>query len=216
MIMDNLQQKVDALKWFHTIDLGNGIVTKGEVGEDHCSEYAATNRFGIPEDLSGKSVLDTGANNGYFSFLAEGRGAFVTAIEPDANLCEGFELARTSVGGHWPVVMDNLSTFVKLRPGAAPFDITFLFGVLYHVEDPIGLLRDLYAVTKSYALIETAISQTGDERPMWEFLPGHNGDSTNMWYPTYGGLATSLKYVGFTDVQVIWTDGIRMSVRAWK
>ena len=59
--------------WWHTIDLGDGVVTPG-----HSS--LAEQEFrpaGIPHALNGKTVLDIGCWDGVFSFLCEGRGATV-------------------------------------------------------------------------------------------------------------------------------------------
>ncbi|MGH9129979.1 MAG: class I SAM-dependent methyltransferase [Acidimicrobiales bacterium] len=61
-----------ALKWFHSIDLGDGVVTAGNKSVQVLArEVEALN---LP-DLAGKSVLDIGAWDGYFSFEAERRGA---------------------------------------------------------------------------------------------------------------------------------------------
>jgi tRNA (mo5U34)-methyltransferase len=64
--------------WFHSIDLGHGVVTPGHKSpEVLASELAA---FGLPEDLSGRSVLDIGGWDGYFAFAAERRGAARVAV----------------------------------------------------------------------------------------------------------------------------------------
>jgi hypothetical protein len=62
-----LKSRVDALRWYHTIDLGNGIVTPGV---DECVERL--DRIGLPASLAGLSVLDIGAWDGFFSFEADG------------------------------------------------------------------------------------------------------------------------------------------------
>jgi tRNA (mo5U34)-methyltransferase len=65
-----LRQKVDAIRWYHTIDLGDGVVTRGV--DDTPLRLA---RIGLPDSLAGLSVLDIGAWDGFFSFEAERRGA---------------------------------------------------------------------------------------------------------------------------------------------
>lgn len=58
--------------WWHSIDLGDGVVTPGhKSAELLAGEWAALE---LP-DLRGKSVLDIGAWDGYFSFRAEEHGA---------------------------------------------------------------------------------------------------------------------------------------------
>ena len=65
-----LRARVDELEWFHSIDLGGGVVTPGR---DRSEQKLA--RLGLPQDLSGQRVLDVGAYDGFFSFAAECRGA---------------------------------------------------------------------------------------------------------------------------------------------
>ena len=67
---DDLRQRVADLRWYHTIDLGHGIVTPGI---DDTPRRMAT--LDLPASFAGKSVLDIGAWDGYFSFAAEQAGA---------------------------------------------------------------------------------------------------------------------------------------------
>lgn len=67
---------LDRYFWYHTINLGNGLITPGQY------DYRETIRdFGFPDDLSGKSVLDIGSATGFFAFEFEKRGADVTSVE---------------------------------------------------------------------------------------------------------------------------------------
>jgi tRNA (mo5U34)-methyltransferase len=62
-----VQEQADAFGWFHSIDLGGGAVTKGlsvrQIPDDQFPSFA------------GRSVLDIGAWDGYYSFMAERGGA---------------------------------------------------------------------------------------------------------------------------------------------
>lgn len=58
--------------WFHSIDLGQGVVTKGWKSKDRLEDEFRSCRLG---DLRGKSVLDINAWDGFFSFAAERAGA---------------------------------------------------------------------------------------------------------------------------------------------
>jgi tRNA (mo5U34)-methyltransferase len=68
--VDTLRADVEAIRWFHTIDLGGGVVTPG--AEDTPAKLATLR---MPDDLAGRTVLDVGAWDGFFSFEAERRGA---------------------------------------------------------------------------------------------------------------------------------------------
>jgi tRNA (mo5U34)-methyltransferase len=58
--------------WFHSMDLGHGVVTKGQKSPELLQWEL--NRFRLP-DLGGKSVLDIGTYDGFYAFEAERRGA---------------------------------------------------------------------------------------------------------------------------------------------
>jgi len=67
---------VDRYYWYHTVDLGEGLVTPGlhdyrrRIGE-----------FRFPDDMSDMNVLDVGSATGFFAFEFEKRGAHVVSVE---------------------------------------------------------------------------------------------------------------------------------------
>lgn len=224
---EQLQMRIDQLRWFHRIDLpyeeGGFLTTPGHV--DHCTPAIASKRFGIPENLNRKTVLDVGAWDGYFSFLAEYRGAdYVQAIDPMAGcsnmqqMPDTFWMAKMALDSRVEFEKASLTEFAAVSD-APPFDIVFYFGVLYHVDNPLIELIALAHATREYALIETAVStRMLSFGPMWEFKPGFNGDPTNKWYPTGAGLDAALLHAGFSRVQVIHVsrDRSRVTVKAYK
>jgi tRNA (mo5U34)-methyltransferase len=70
---DTLAERVARYPWFHSIDLGHGVVTPGGVplAMHHIQRAVFFDRV----DLVGKSVIDIGAWNGIYSFEAKRRGA---------------------------------------------------------------------------------------------------------------------------------------------
>ncbi len=58
--------------WWHSIDLGQGVVTDGMQSADFLANRVRS--LELP-DLHGKHVLDIGAYDGFYSFEAERRGA---------------------------------------------------------------------------------------------------------------------------------------------
>lgn len=67
---------VKSVYWYRVIDLGNGIVTNGDY-----DLRPLIPRYGIPEDLTGKDVLDVGRGSGFFSFEFEKRGERAVATD---------------------------------------------------------------------------------------------------------------------------------------
>ena len=58
--------------WWHSIDLGEGVVTKGEKTREALARELESLRL---PDLKNRTVLDIGAWDGFYSFEAEKRGA---------------------------------------------------------------------------------------------------------------------------------------------
>lgn len=71
------RRKMQSYQWYHTIELGHGLVTPGPY--DH---RPLLHHHGLPGDLTGKTVLDIGPAQGFFAFEFEKRGAArVVAVE---------------------------------------------------------------------------------------------------------------------------------------
>lgn len=86
--MQQLEPEVKGVShWWHSIDLGHGIITPGHKTPETLTHELES--MHLP-DLRGKSVLDIGAWDGFFSFDAERRGAsrvvsldhYIWSIEP--------------------------------------------------------------------------------------------------------------------------------------
>jgi len=63
-------------RWFHTMDLGQGVRTTGVYDPSRTLP-----RLALPARLDGMRVLDVGAWDGYYSFEMERRGATVLATD---------------------------------------------------------------------------------------------------------------------------------------
>jgi tRNA (mo5U34)-methyltransferase len=179
-----LREEVSAVNWYHSIDLGNGIVTPGTPVNQAMLEH------GLP-DLAGRSVLDIGAWDGFYSFVAEQRGARrVVALDHYAWLVDftarNRYWAECDAAGILPDPARDLSEFAHpdtlpgrrgfdlahrvldsaVEPVVADFmdvgttalgkfDVVMFLGVLYHVRDPLAALERVRAVTDGVAVIET-------------------------------------------------------------
>src|SRR5690349_18064968 len=71
--------ELNRLGWYHSIELPDGQVIQGLQTLEQLRNRIA--QFPIPQDLTGKRVLDIGAWDGWFSFEMERRGAEVMAID---------------------------------------------------------------------------------------------------------------------------------------
>jgi tRNA (mo5U34)-methyltransferase len=191
--------------WWHSIQLGKGVTTKGHKSVEHLTwEYQALR---LP-DLRGKSVLDVGAWDGFFSFEAERRGA-QRVVALDQWRQPGFEIARQAlsskveglVGDFMSMDLDKLGTF----------DFVLFLGMLYHMQNPLESLKRLAAVTREMAVIETeAVAFPGyEQHGLCEFFEADEllGDSSNWWAPNEKALAGMCRAAGFGRVQTLVGPG---------
>jgi len=199
-----LRRRVDEISWFHRIDLGHGIVTPGS--DDTPAKLEALR---LPA-LAGKSVLDIGANNGFFSFAAERAGASrVMAVDAPAwgdapwGSKDGFNLAHETLDSH---VEDHHSDLYDLTvESVGVFDVVLLLGVLYHLEDPLLALKRVAALTNELLVVETLVDMTWTKRPAAAFYPTTElgGDETNWWGPNPAAVLSLLKAAGFRDARMV-------------
>jgi tRNA (mo5U34)-methyltransferase len=203
-----LQSRVDALRWYHTIDLGQGVTTRGV--DDTPLRLA---RIGLPVSLAGRSVLDIGAWDGFFSFEAERRGA-ARVVAADyyawrglgwgtANGKEPFEVARAALGSRVEDVDIDVMDLCPARVGT--FDVVLFLGVLYHLRHPLLALERVASVTRDLLIVETVVDLVGFSRPAMAFYPGHElkGDPTNWWGPNVPAVQGMLASVGFERTRVV-------------
>jgi tRNA (mo5U34)-methyltransferase len=200
-----LRQNVEAIRWYHTIDLGQGIVTKGV--DDTALRLA---RIDLPS-LQGRTVLDIGAWDGFFSFEAERRGA-ARVLATDyyswrgvgwgtGNGKAGFELARLALGSR---VEDEDIDVMELSPERiGTFDVVLFLGVLYHLRHPLLALERVASVCRDLLVLETVVDMVGFRRPAMAFYPHRelNNDPTNWWGPNPPAVEGMLRTVGFERVQ---------------
>jgi tRNA (mo5U34)-methyltransferase len=182
----DLIERIRARRWFHTIDLGDGLVTNGD-----CPPSILSWPGCIP-DVRGKTVLDIGTWDGKYSFEAERAGAArVVALDhyvwklnaearqvyydkceaegvlPDPKQIDNGFLTEDSLPGKagFDMAHQYLDSKVEAVVGdfmtidldqIGTFDVVFYFGVLYHMVDPMGGLERLRRVTKEMAVVETA------------------------------------------------------------
>lgn len=211
------QAAVDAISWFHRIDLGDGIVTPGR--DDSQSKLA---EIRMPADLSGQTVLDIGAYDGFFSFEAERRGAArVVAMdnwgEPECSGREGIDLARAALGSGVEIVKGDIQALDPERLGT--FDLVLFMGVLYHLRHPLLGLEKVAAVTRAMLILETHADLLDLGRPAMAFYPGSElaRDQTNWWGPNIAAVEAMLRVVGFGRIEVVHStareSGVHLTLR---
>jgi tRNA (mo5U34)-methyltransferase len=133
----SLQHRIDALgPWFHNINLG-GVWTAPDhfLGDYPNFKFQRFAPF-LPEDLSGRTVLDIGCNAGFYSMEMKRRGAsHVLGIDSDDRYLAQARLAA-EVLGYEQIEFRNLSVYDVGALGRR-FDVVIFMGVLYHLRHPL-------------------------------------------------------------------------------
>jgi tRNA (mo5U34)-methyltransferase len=223
--------ELDAIRWFHRIDLRDGRVTPGI--DDTATKLKQVR---LPDDLTGKSVLDIGAWDGFFSFEAERRGAErvlavdkVTWSHPEVGP-RGFHYARQALGSR---VESGMFDVLDLCPETVgTFDLVLFLGVLYHMPHPLLALVHVGSVTRHQLILETHVDLLRVDRPVIAYYAGSEcaNDPTNWCGPNLPALKTMLRTVGFDRVTMFpvtpvayrvkgarrASDYGRVVVHAWK
>jgi len=192
----SLREEVAARDWYHTLELGDGIVTPGWF-----DTRPITPKLPMPAGLQGKRCLDIGTYDGYWAFEMERRGGEVTAIDIlddtrwdwPANASDAHREAieqRKGRGDGFLIASRALDSAVRrvdcsiydLDPAVhGRFDFVFLGSLLLHLRDPVLALQRVRAVTRGQLLVLDAIALGltllgprspwlafyGDGRPYW-------------------------------------------------
>jgi tRNA (mo5U34)-methyltransferase len=193
--------------WYHQIELPDGTVTPGiNLSKATLAQYE---EMGLPARFDGLRVLDIGCADGFYSFLAETRGAAeVIAVDYRLPTASGFSVAADILGSKVRHVVANVYDLDPALLGT--FDFVFFIGVLYHLRNPLLALDRVRAMARTggQVLVETHVidwpfrtklieaglpPENADVivgLPMWDFYKGDslNGDFSNKWAPTLAGL----------------------------
>ena len=215
----DLADEVASIDWYHSIDLPGGITTPGV----NRSAFALRN-LQLPQSLSGRTVLDIGAWDGFYSFEAAARGAD-RVLATDSFVWDGrwgrrgFDLARRALGLEDRVEARSIDVMDLSEEAVGTFDVVLFLGVLYHLPDPVGAIRAVASVTKGTLLLETETSLGWLPYPAARLWPGRelSEDDTNWWSINPAGLIGLLRQVGFSDVRVVYRTRLwRRVARALK
>lgn len=211
---ESLAGQVKSYLWYHTFDLGHGVVTQGFF--DH---RPVKNRTLLPADLSGQRCLDVGTMDGFWAFEMEKRGAAeVMAVDiedPEAldwpaslrqkvvktldiQKGERFGLVHSILGSK---VTRVLRSIYDLDFDLGTFDLVFCGDVLVHLKDPITALERIRRVCRGSAIVYTPIVRLRlHRRATVAVFDGI--DDFQWWLPTEVTLKRMLLAAGFARVDV--------------
>src|SRR5262245_8485870 len=147
MTLSDLQAKIDRIPWYHEFDFGQGLRARNlhpwAAGCRRIWQFIEKHLDGI--DFRGKSVLDIGCWDGYWSFQAERRGAQYVLATDDVTQNwsggEGLRIARQLLQSS--VEINQQMSVYKLSSLNRKFDVVLCLGVFYHLIDPFRALAEI-------------------------------------------------------------------------
>ncbi|HYC92782.1 MAG TPA: TIGR04290 family methyltransferase [Thermoanaerobaculia bacterium] len=201
--------------WFHNMNLG-GVPTApehflGDYPRFKWEKFAGA----IPDDLTGKTVLDVGCNAGFYSMEMKRRGAArVLGIDSDERY---LEQARFAAGVEGLDIEFARRSVYEVNDLGQRFDVVLFMGVLYHLRYPLLALDLLRDVVGELLVFQSMLRGDGEVMPLEEDYPfeeramfdhssypkmffveqRYANDPTNWWIPNRACAEAMLRSAGF-------------------
>lgn len=160
-----IEEQVLSRPWFYEFTLPSGNCTRSYLPEDILPIHATREQMltayleaAIGTDWTSIRCLDLACHEGFFALKLALRGCReVIGIDARPEHIENAQLISQlyDIGNltfrHADIQHITASTF-------EPFDITLLFGILYHIRDIVSTIELASALTRRICLIETQIA----------------------------------------------------------
>lgn len=237
MTKEEIEIELDRLAPFHhKVDLPYGLSTFLPEKSRRRIEYTRVSnlvKHAFPAllqacggSLEGRRVLDVACNCGGFSFEAAELGAeYVLGFDVVDHYLEQAEFIKRALEAD-RVEFRNIDIERLDEKKNGRFDVTFCFGILYHLENPVLAMKRLAAVTREIMLVDTdvmrdrlfnRIIRRPVKSPIWAMnFPkvanrGSQTATTSLWRsetmvqfnPNVQGVVDLLKFLGFRNVERI-------------
>ena len=191
-----VKKSMNSVSWYHSIEI-NGIIPIDIRTSLQYQMWAAQN---IPDDLSGKSVLDLGCADGFYSFLAESRGA-KRVVAVDFMKWDGFDVAKKLLDSK---VEHKILKVEHLEELKEKFDVIFFFGVYYHLANPVDALQKIFLKVNERAFLAGHIIDSSEPLMCYyDEFEMHPDDSSNMWAASPSCITKMAKRVGFRGAELV-------------
>jgi tRNA (mo5U34)-methyltransferase len=213
-----LLERVQGIEWYHTMDLGHGVITPGFF--DH---RPVMGHYHLPQSLAGKRVLDVATYNGYWAFEFERRGAAeviatdidsfneidlspvrrasMSAEQLNQKVGTGFQIAHAALKSR--VKREVVSVYELSPESIGTFDMVMCSDLLLHLTNPVRALQRIRTVTRGYALIVDMYDPYLDRagRNLFHYRGGIY--ETVWWTFSLTGLEQMIRDAGFSRVTML-------------
>jgi tRNA (mo5U34)-methyltransferase len=223
-------EKLRAVKqrtWFYEFELPDGTRTRTDLPEHWRPVHYTRQRYLLNvihkyvPDAAGLTAADFASHEGYFSIELAKHFSFVRGFEIRRESVEAAKLITDVLGlRNVEYVAADLQTMTLDERFCT--DFVLVYGLIYHMEDPIHVLRLASQLSRKHILVETQvfpydvrgrIEDGGYENQrqvegMFALAPdypsGREGGSTSLaLVPSLNALIFLLKHLGFEYVTVL-------------
>lgn len=155
--------------WWHSMPLPDGSrISSNKPDKDLQFKMWDAMQLANDGGLSGKHVLDIGANDGFFSIAALMAGAAsVTSIDSAwATWPHNIEFASAA----WGVCPEIITGDFRTYPFPRRYDTIFLLGVLYHLQDVFSCMALMAQLLEPEGtlFLETQMTRIESDLPIFE------------------------------------------------
>ena len=190
--------------WRHHFHFKN-FSTGGEWNEKHMDFIDAN----LPP-FKGKTVLDIGFCDGYYTFKAEAEGAR-SVVGVDIYFRPAAKFVHRVLESEACLMEEDVATWED----NGKFDVVLCLGLFYHVPNLTALIKTCGEKTRpgGLAILEGPVMGGRLNKyiplPRWVSLADHPADYPNyyFWMPTFSALRALLEIAGFDvlDFKFMWS-----------
>jgi tRNA (mo5U34)-methyltransferase len=212
---EQIDSRIRGVTWYHTIDLGDGIVTPGVF-----NYMPLVSLCPFPEDMSGMRALDIATYDGFWAFEMERRGAEVvgtdvgrvgdldipppararmTPEELDAPTGQAFRLAHEIRKSRVRREICNVYDLSPERMGGK-FDVVFCGHLLTDVQNPFRALERVRSVVGGYAILLDCFNPFV---PHLHMLYKATAQDRTWWAFSFTAMERMISDAGFSKVEVL-------------
>lgn len=162
--MQDLEARALAKTWFYPFRLPSGACTPtydgGALDLIHATRSAMLDQLldrEFPAGVASLSAVDLACHQGWFSVQLAQRGfARVLGIDARPEHIADAGLIRDALGlSNWQLRQSDVHALDASALGQ--HELVLCFGLIYHLENPIGALRQARALCKRLCVIETQV-----------------------------------------------------------